>query len=80
MVESNVFNITFFFGKTAKVKINLLNKIPIIKNMLWKITLGMMAERNGRSLIPPMWEFGAWNQLGDEVKGTSIVDRAKYFT
>lgn len=35
-----------------------------------KETLSMYTERRGRSLIPPIWGFGPWNQLGGEFNHT----------
>ncbi|XP_046572431.1 sulfoquinovosidase-like [Haliotis rubra] len=32
-------------------------------------------ETNGRSLIPPKWAFGPWNQLDDEVAGVNMSQR-----
>ncbi|XP_078687104.1 sulfoquinovosidase-like [Branchiostoma floridae x Branchiostoma belcheri] len=40
-------------------------------------TLQMMTDKNGRSLIPPVWQFGPWNQLSDNQEGETIVARAR---
>ncbi|ESO82638.1 hypothetical protein LOTGIDRAFT_155652 [Lottia gigantea] len=40
-------------------------------------TVKIMTDKNGRSLIPPKWAFGPWNQLDTEISGESEVDRAK---
>ncbi|CAH1271162.1 GANC [Branchiostoma lanceolatum] len=40
-------------------------------------TLQMMTDQNGRSLIPPPWQFGPWNQFSDNQKEETIVTRAR---
>ncbi len=42
-------------------------------------TLEMYTEKQGRSLIPPMWAFGPWNQLSAQINGKSGLEMANIY-
>ena len=42
-----------------------------------RATFMLMTEQNGRSLIPPPWTFGPWNQLKSERAGVNATTRAQ---
>ncbi|XP_050396411.1 uncharacterized protein LOC126814968 [Patella vulgata] len=40
-------------------------------------TFQMMINKNGRSLVPPQWAFGPWNQVSSEISGENETTRAR---
>jgi alpha-glucosidase (family GH31 glycosyl hydrolase) len=83
-VDTNYTSV-FDFAKTKKNEYNVESQST---DLSWTLyggrspaeTLSMYTERRGRSLIPPKWAFGPWNQLGGEFNFTrDVFTAAKEF-